>query len=502
MPEIDKENLLFRRQYIYGPDVNLFPAWNQMHLPDGSNLAVHPDLQLTDLPGSRFHLVLLGYILDPVHPDRDNLQVLRAMEQDSPDYPALLEQLYDKSGHYVLFVYSGSKGYVVNDCGGLKQAYYFKDTSGRAWLTSHAALLANHLGLPISPEADHYIHSPKYQKKFEPWWPGDCSPYSGVQRLVPNHYLDLETLSTVRFWPQKKLRHYSLHEGTRLVAELLRGTCKAALNRFPAALTLTGGFDSRVILAACRDHVDQIDVFSMIYRHLTEDSEDLVIPKTIAAALKLNYQQIKCDQEVPAEFLDVYQRSTEGYKTDWLNLVFARFVHIPAEKTIIKGNIVEAVRCDFWPDGIYPVEVTAKTLVDASALGDDPFVYQNMESWMKEAQPSEKLGYRLLDLFAMEIEAGSWQAMSHSIFGIAHEEFSPFGNRKILDIMLGVPKRYRCWPDLTLEQEITKYLWKDLSEFPYYSSWSLHGYKKKFYDGDLLNMLRKIRHQLYKRIRK
>jgi len=498
IPEVD---LAFRRQYICGPDTTLFPNWNRTQLPDGNTLAAHPDLQITEHKGGHYHLFLLGYLLDPTDPGLDNLGVLQKIEQNAAGLNHLLAQLYDKSGHYVLFAYGGNRQIVLNDAGGLKQVYYHRDTGGRTWLTSHAAILADRLDLKVSPEAEHYIHSPKYKKKLEPWWPGDSSPYMGVSRLVPNHYLDLATHTQVRFWPLTRLQHYSLRKGTQLAAELLKGTCQAAFNRSPVALTLTGGYDSRVILAACRDFAQQIDVFSMIYRHLNEESEDLVIPKKIAETHQLKYQQIRCDEEIPADFIDLYQRSTAGYKTDWMNLVYGRYAHVPAEKVIFKGNIAEAVRCDFWPDGMYPVEVTVDTLVDASVLGDDPFVYQCMERWMKEALPTEKLGYKILDTFAWEIEAGSWQAMSHSIFGFAHEEFSPFGNRKLLDIMLGVPKRYRCWPDIAMEQEIIKYLWKDLAVFPYYSSWSMHGYKKKFYDGDLLNFLRKIRHRIKRLIK-
>ena len=494
-------DLVFRRQFVCGPDASLFPSWNRTLLPDGNTLAAHPDLQITEHTGDHFRLILLGYLLDPIEPALDNPGVLRKIENGAANLDQLLEQLYDKSGHYILFAYGKDQRIVLNDAGGLKQVYYYRDDEGKTWLTSHAAILAERLGLKVSPEADQYIHSPKYKKKLEPWWPVDSSPYVGVKRLVPNHYLDLATHSQVRFWPLTRLKRYSLRKGTQLAGDLLKGTCQAGFNRFPVALTLTAGFDSRVILAACKDFARQIDVFSMIYRHLNEESEDLVIPKKIADALQLKYRQIRCDGEIPADFINLYERSTAGYKTDWMNLVYGRYANVPAEKVIFKGNIAEAIRCDFWPDGIYPVEVTVDTLVDASVLGDDPFVYQCMERWMKEALPTEKMGYKILDMFAWEVEAGSWQAMSHSIFGLAHEEFSPFGNRKLLDISLGVHKRHRCWPNIQLEQEVVKYLWPDLAKFPYFSSWSMHGYKKKFYDGDLLNFLRKVRHRIKRLIK-
>ena len=501
MKKIVLDKLEFRRQYISGPESNIFPGWNFVTLPGGRTIAAHPDLQLTDYEGKNFRLILLGYILNPYHPTQSNFHVLSNIDETSHDYAGLCEQLYDKSGHYVLFAIKGANGIVLNDVGGLKQVYYYLDPKGQTWFTSHASILSKHLNLPFDEEALHYTHSEKYKKKLEPWFPTDTSPYTGVKRLVPNHYLDINTLSQTRFWPVKKLKHYSLVEGTRQVGNLIKGASEAGHNRFPVAVSLTGGYDSRVVLAGCRDFAQDIEVFTMIYRHLSEKSEDLLIASQIAREMNLKYHYFKCNQEIPTYFVNLYQQNTEGYKTDWMNLVYARYTNIPQEKVVYKGNLAEAIRCDFWPDGIYPVEVTVQTLVEASCLGNDPFIYNALEKWMREAESLEKYNYRLLDLFALEVEAGSWQAMSHSIFGIAHEEYSPFANRKLLDISLGVHKRYRSWPKIQFEQEIVKYLWPELANFPYYSSWSMHGYKKKFYDGDLLNFFRKVRHNIKRRIK-
>ena len=494
MTELDR--LIFRRQYLFGPTPGEYPNWEVRNMPDGYFLTVHPDLEMTAYHGQRFNFVLLGYLLDPLNPTHTNLDVLNTFDSSAMNISSLLDLLYDKSGHYILFIQGEEGQIVLNDAGGLKQVFYYRDNEGKTWLSSHSALIANSLELPISEEADHYIHSEKYKKKLEPWWPADCSPYKGVHHLQPNHYLDLKTLKPVRFWPTRKLRHYSLKEGTRIMGDLLKGTCEAGHNRFPGALTLTGGYDTRVILAACREFINDMDVFSMLYRKLTEDHVDIVIAKTIAKELDLKYKVIDCNQPCPADFIDVFNRSTQGYKTDWINIVYGRYAGVPSDRVVFKGNIAEAGRCDFWPDGIYPVDVNVGTLVDASSLGSDPFIRNCMREWMKGALHTEKLGYKLLDTFAWEVESGGWQAMSHSIFGMAHEEFSPFGNRKILDVMLGVPSRYRSWPDIRLEQEIVKYLWPALAEFPYYSSWSLHGHKLKFYDGALLNFLRKVRFKL------
>lgn len=496
MENKEVDQLLFRRQYLLGTSGVEYTGWKKLDIPKGYILSVHPDLDVTQYHGQNYDFTLLGYLLDPLNPSHSNQQVLKTLDLKVGDISSLLDQLYDKSGHYVLFVFNENFEIVLNDAGGLKQVLYYQDESGKPWLSSHSALIALKKNLPVSEAASRYMNSEKYKKKLEPWWPADCTPYEGVHHLQPNHYLDLKTLTPVRFWPYQKLKHYTLREGTRIMGDLLKGTCQAGQNRFKGALTLTGGYDTRVILAACRDFIDDMEVFSMLYRNLKEQDPDMVIAREIARAMKLNYHLIDCNVEIPTDFVEIYNRSTQGNKTDWIKLVYGRYTGVSKERVVYKGNIAEAGRCDFWPDGIYPVDVNVGSLVDASSLGDDPLIRNCMREWMKGALCTEKLGYKLLDTFAWEIESGGWQAMSHSIFGLANEEFSPFGNRKILDVMLGVHSRYRSWPEITLEQEIVKYLWPELANFPYYSSWSMHGHKLKWYDGTLLNFLRKIRFKL------
>lgn len=492
----DLNHLLFRRQYLFGTDPQVFPEWKRISMPNGYQLTAHPDLNLSEYQGQRFNFVLLGQILDPLQPTFNNDQILNQFDKTAMDVESLFDLLYDKSGHYVLFVTSEDFMIVLNDAGGLKQVYYHQDEKGRIWLSSFAPLIASQLNLPLSDEAQQYMSSSRYQEKIEPWWPGDFTPFHGVHHLYPNHYLNLKSFETVRFWPFKQLKRYSLKEGTRLAGDLLKGSCEAGNNRFDAIIAFTGGFDSRSILAASRSFADQVEGFSSIYRKLTSESQDIVISRSIATKINMKYTLVESNQEIPPEFLSVYDQSTQGYKTDWVNIVYGRYTNIPAEKVIFKGNITEIVRSAYWQYGDYPAEVSLETLMNKLNLGNNPAMRDGLREWMQDALYTEKLGYKLLDMFAWEVQTGSWAAMSHSIFGLTHEEFSPFGNRKLLEIMLGVHHRQRVLPKATLQQEMVRYLWPELAVFPYHSSWNLSGYKKRFFDAALLNFFRKMRHKL------
>lgn len=492
MQVIDQERLLFRRQYLYAPGISYDDSWNHLHLPGGYVLSVHPDLKISESRSDRLHMVLLGFILDPENPGKNDQEILDTLCTAS-DLNALFAALEDKGGRFVLFVYGFDHPVVLNDACGLRQIFYHRDSQHQIWLSSQPALIAQHLTIGYSEEAEAYIHSDSYQSKLEPWWPGISSAFEGIYHLLPNHYFDLETSEITRFWPRKKLKKISLRKGTDLSSHLIKGIMESAHNRFPLALSLTAGFDSRVLLAASKDFAGDLRVFTMQYRRLTEKHDDIAIPKSMAAELGFSHETVVCPTEVTADFERIYQINNQGYKTDWMNIVQGRFENIPSDTVIIKGSAASIMRCSYWPDGVYPFRVTLRTLIGVSGLGKSPLVVKYFRRWMEEALVCEKYGYKLLDVFAWENEAGNWQGMSHSIFDLAHDEYCPFCNRKLIEIMLGVNPGYRCLPDVILEQKMIQTLWSELSCFPFHSSWS-QGKKKRFYDGNFLNILRWVKY--------
>ena len=81
MKSEQRSRLLYRRQYLYGPKVNGFTWWQHNTLPNGCELAVHPELEYTRVDDGPRTLAMLGYMLDPLHPQADNRQVLRGLLQ-------------------------------------------------------------------------------------------------------------------------------------------------------------------------------------------------------------------------------------------------------------------------------------------------------------------------------------------------------------------------------------------------------------------------------------
>lgn len=492
-----RQKLLFRRQYFYGPEALDYPGWNNINMPDGAKLSVHPDLAVIEVNEAGFHFVLLGYMLDPDHPGWNNQQILVNICQVSSNTEDVIASLDNLGGRYILFIYHQDDRIVVNDAGGLRPVYFFKDKQDRLWLAAQPGLLSDRFGFSYTDEAISFLNSETILKYREPWWPADSSPFAEVKHLLPNHLLNLADASTRRFWPREQIQHYSLDEGVEKAAGILQKLLLAANNRFELAMALTGGYDSRIIFAAGKDILKDLHVYSMIYHRLTQSSPDITISGDIARFAGVEHQVFACDSPMDDDFEYLYTHNLEKSYQSYGNIVYGRYLNLDQKYVVIKSVVNEIARCFYYRNGVYPYQVTTDLLCKVSKLGEHPFVHWNFENWLKDARPVEKLGYKILDFFYWENRNANWQAMSQLEFDLTHEEWTPFNHRNLLSTMLGVDFKYRHMPRNIFQRELVKRSWPELDQFPYNPRGKV--IKKPFYEGPWMTLGRWVKYHLIKR---
>jgi hypothetical protein len=125
---VSSEPLLYRRQFVVTPRRVELPGWS-LRTVASHNVYAHPDLPVTvhtstgGAEGPESSLVLLGFAIDPDHPERDDTEVLaglaeswrRGTEQDT------LDRL---SGRFALFAFCGSEIVVHIDATGTRTVEY------------------------------------------------------------------------------------------------------------------------------------------------------------------------------------------------------------------------------------------------------------------------------------------------------------------------------------------------------------------------------------------
>lgn len=89
-----------------------------------------------------------------------------------------------------------------------------------------------------------------------------------VRRLNPNYYLDLGTLESKRFWPRNVSFTPEPEDPSAVYKEIIetaRGNIGAIANDYPCSLPVSGGMDSRLLLAFAGEHRGKIKQF---YTHI------------------------------------------------------------------------------------------------------------------------------------------------------------------------------------------------------------------------------------------
>ncbi|HYN38944.1 MAG TPA: hypothetical protein VES39_06815, partial [Rhodospirillales bacterium] len=95
-------------------------------------------------------------------------------------------------------------------------------------------------------------------------YPLGLTPRFGIDRLLPNHYLDLVSWRAIRHWPSAPLFPSADVDGAVAdIAETVKSSIAAVIAAGPVRLALTAGRDSRMLLACAKDVRDSLEAFTL-----------------------------------------------------------------------------------------------------------------------------------------------------------------------------------------------------------------------------------------------
>lgn len=463
------DRYLYRRQFIIGPKkINGFHHWYHSELPDGSYIYVHPDLYCMVASRKRDFIALMGYILDPFNPSRNNSQIIADMLKSCKSIEDLFRYLEPVGGRFVIIAGLGDQKIMVCDPSGFRQLFYMSDSDGGVWVSSQSSLLSEIFALKVDENVERDLYNlPLFANTHEYWYPGELSAYSGVKHLIPNHYLDLGSLKQVRYWPDKRLSEESVEDCVEKCSEILRGLYSSIQRRYELAQGITAGLDSRIILAASRDVGPEIEYLTHTHAGLGLSGADIVIPSKMLPALGLEHKIVVHYEMMDKEFERIYRRNvcTARYGHGLNAYAFYRYFNEQGkERVLINGVCGEITRGFYYLPALVPVN--AVTLCSLTRMRGSRMALEQFESWLESTREvSRESGVSILDLFYWEQRVGSWAAMSYSEYDIAFESFSPMNCRLFLAIMLGVKKSYRQTVDTFLHRALIKRMWPQTLEY-------------------------------------
>ncbi|QNE34999.1 hypothetical protein [Leifsonia shinshuensis] len=452
----------YRRQFLLTPSRNVdLPGWTTLDIAD-YRLHAHPDLAVSvhDDEASPVRLLLLGFAIDPARPGLDDAALLAELAAtwrgDVSTWSAV-----ELAGRFVLVVFTADDVLFLADPCGLRTLEYTR-RDGALHLASQALLLEQVVPLRPSARYRDLLESRYWRNSQEAFLPADATPFEDVDRLVPNHLLRASTGEQERYWPvQDTALHARQGADPAFLIESaitrLRASLAAAADRFPVALPVTGGLDSRMLLAASGPLADRLFYYTLRYRHLHRRSPDIAIPSRLLAARGLEHHIIDCREPATAEWLRVYRdNSAISHLDDWGQIAYGMERGFPAERVALKGNAAEIAQFYLRTDGILPDTDTGRQLARLIPGWETaPAIVASLDVWREKAAPAAAaVGIDLDVLFHWEHLCGSWQAQSQLEWDIAQEAFTPFNDRVLLTTLLQLPDELRSAPERVAFRQI------------------------------------------------
>ncbi|HEX7797939.1 MAG TPA: hypothetical protein VF456_26435 [Vicinamibacterales bacterium] len=468
---IDEPTLLYRRQFILGPSyIEAFVSWTRIRISDSLKLSAHPDLPVHRASSGNASITLVGYMLDGTQPEQDDpsivAELMGALARGGFD--AVVAATEPLGGRWVLIVDDGAAVRLFTDPMGFRQVCYTNERwRGEMWCATQPELIARICGLEFDDDVvAGYINSAAYSAWRERAWPGDTTPYREISHLQPNHFLEPTERASIRFWPAAPLKKCCLEEAAATGASILSGLIDAAGRRYPLAMALSSGWDSRVLLAASRLVADQIFFYGFNHGRYNADT---VVPQRLLARFGLKHHLIKYPAKMDPSFAKIYNRNFPTPHDHWGRALQPLLEKIPADSVVITGSAAELTRVRFR---LEPTErLTAKNVarftffgIAARELERNPFVVAATNRWLQSV--GETYNVHPLDLFYWEHAAGNYCAADLGEWDIVQESLTPYNCRRYLVTMLSVDERYRPYKDPIHYRMMIRNLWADVLSEP------------------------------------
>lgn len=296
-------------------------------------------------------------------------------------------------------------------------------------------------------------------------YPLGLTPRSGIDRLLPNHYLDLDCWQANRHWPGRALSEpTTVEEALGTIAHIVKRNVSAIAAHASTRLTLTAGKDSRMLLACSRDHAQEIEYLTV---DIGDDGSqvDCEVAAQIAQTFGIRHTLLRSERLETAD-LDEWM-SRIGHATGEIRGSSCATTMKKAtshDSALLKGNAGEIARGFYWfdddsEDSVIPPERLA------FHCHCPPYeeVLSRARHWLETAPVADSL--QLLDLFYIEQRLGCWAGVWTYADCEAGFNIFPMCHRAVIDEMLRLPTAYRR--SGRLMQDIIAREWPEMLRWPF-----------------------------------
>lgn len=350
------------------------------------------------------------------------------------------EALYTTLGGRFVLVWRGADGRIRlrEDCAGNLPAIV---APGLRAVGSTVTLLDQLGRLPDNADAIALFDFPA-RRGFLPF---GLTPRQGATRLMPNHVVDLEDFGIARAWPDADFCARPALDAAACAAlaaeagQIVRRHVGAILAQGETVLYLSGGHDSRMVLAAALGLPGDLRAQTLG----TKEGLDIHVAAKAAAVAGLPLQGIEVPPS-PPQAVAAWLRRSGGMSFDFVALATTTMqAHAPANPPMA-GTGAELGRATNWkPEDLQPgATIDLTTLLARLRIPDQPAVRAAGTAWMERLPATADVPMRL-DLAKIEQIHGCWAGSAIYGHKISVPTIHPFSSHRLTEIALMLPPAWR-----------------------------------------------------------
>ena len=408
-------------------------------------LVTHPETRVARHEQGDRITVLVGDAFFTAEPlDRTPLEVLAAADGDR-----LLDVLDQLSGRFAIITRRDGRTRFYHDAFGARSVFYRQ--SGALGLASHPELFAHTFGDSLWPDMMHLVGSEWFRQRDPAFLPTDATLHEGILALLPNHGYDVEAQSLFRYWPRRERRRPAATFGEFFAAidAYFRGMAGFLARRQPI-VSITGGIDSRTLIAALRHH--DVSLRTVTWRRFNFKAWELRPVEEIVAYLAGDHSWVdETNDRINDEAL-LGARNSGNYRTPSPAVAgMARlFGTIPGALWLPgqgSGTIYGAPP-QLWLEDLKPgtlLNFYLRKPVPPSTFAHREFVLREIAVMLGRvdfATPVD-MGYGPLEVFYWEYFTGTWSVCSINAMHSAVDAMFGFNSRILADIGMAMPAEFR-----------------------------------------------------------
>ena len=270
------------------------------------------------------------------------------------------------------------------------------------------------------------------------WLMSGLTAHEGVERLLANHYLDLNSWVQRRHWPKPhSIRHsIGVEKSLQRIAAIVSEHIETLVANGRVACALTAGCETRLLLACSKGLVNSIDFITVAF---SGAGNDVHIASDLAAQRELKHCVLPM------------RHANETQITEWfyngghcvggiLSREHPSVASLSSYDFFIGGLGGEVARGFFYRQSDTGEErLSGRELVARAGLPSEPTVVQATEKWLRNTP--QLSAPELLDLAYVELRMGPW-AFASSYANQYTTEIHPLVCRESYELIFGLP--YEC----------------------------------------------------------